>query len=147
MSTYLWKNGMQTRLKRAQYENPDDFQSDLKAVCRFIQNSDDNQKLERMLEEHHEEFETMEEDTYDLIGALGNMKQLKMVKEKSKTEDGEYNMCKGMADWLKKREAEGERNKLREIVKKKLDKGMKVEEIAEFLEEDIETIRELADSL
>lgn len=71
-------------LELNQYENLDDFQSDLKTVCRFLQNSNDAQKLEKMLEEHHEEFEDMEEDTYDLIGTLGNMKQVKEVKNRCK---------------------------------------------------------------
>lgn len=38
----------------------------------------------------------------------------------------------------------GARGKLREITKKKMEKGMSVEEIADILEEDADTIRELA---
>lgn len=41
----------------------------------------------------------------------------------------------------------GARGKLREITKKKLAKGMTIEEIAELLEEDTDTIRELAEEI
>lgn len=41
----------------------------------------------------------------------------------------------------------GARGKLREITKKKLEKGMSIEEIAEILEEDRDTIQELAEEI
>lgn len=60
-----------------------------------------------MLEEHRDEFENMEEDTYDLIGTLGNMSQIKKMKNECRTEKGGLNMCKGMEDWLEEREHQG----------------------------------------
>lgn len=49
-----------------------------------------------------------------------------------------------MKSALRRGLAQGARNKLREQTKKKLEKGMSVEEIADILEEDVGTIRELA---
>lgn len=94
-------------LDLSQYENPDDFKSDLKTVCLFLQNANDDEKLEKMLEEHKEEFENMAEDTYDLIGTFGDMEQIEKLKDECKNEKKGYNMCKGMQDWLDRREALG----------------------------------------
>ena len=49
-----------------------------------------------------------------------------------------------MKSALRRGLAQGARNKLREQTKKKLEKGKRVEEIADILEEDADTIRELA---
>lgn len=94
-------------LELNKYEHLDDFKSDLRTVCRFLQSSEDDKKLEAMLTEHREEFEDMAEDTYDLIGAFGNMESVNKLKEECRKEDGGYNMCKGMEDWLKRKEEEG----------------------------------------
>lgn len=94
-------------LELNKYENLEDFHSDVKTVCRFLQNSNDEKKLEEMLEEYSEEFEDMEEDTYDLISTLGNITQVEKLKNKYKKEDGGYDMCKGMEDWLNTRMKEG----------------------------------------
>lgn len=138
-------------LELNKYENPDDFQSDLKAICLFLKNANDDKKLEAMLKEHEKDFQELKEDAFDLIGVLGNMTQLKMVKDKCKEEDGGYNMCKGMEDWLNRREEEGVskgvHGKLRELVEKKLKKGKSIAEIADALEEDEETIQELIDEI
>lgn len=75
-------------LELNKYQNLDDFQSDLKTVCRFLQNCDDERKLEQMLREHRPEFENLEEDTYDLIGELGNMSQISQLKEECKKDEG-----------------------------------------------------------
>lgn len=94
-------------LELNKYENPDDFKSDLKTVCRFLQSSNDDKKLEQMLLEHGEEFEDVDEDVYEMIGVLGDMGQLEEVKSKCKKAEGGYDMCKGMDDWLKRMKNEG----------------------------------------
>lgn len=79
------------------------------------------------------------------------MSQVNQLKEECRREEGGYNMCKGMEDWLerKKKEGlelgrdEGARNKLREIIGKKLAKGKTAEEIADALEESVETVLEV----
>lgn len=83
------------------------IKSDMKTVCRFIQSSGDDKKIEKMLKEHREEFENMAEDTYDLIGVFGDMEAVHRLKEECKQKEGGYNMCKGMEDWLKRKEEEG----------------------------------------
>lgn len=142
-------------LELNKYENLDDFHSDLKTVCRFLQNCNDDKKLAKMLKKHSDEFEDMAEDTYDLIGALGSMRQMTQLKNEFKREDGRYNMCKGMDDWLEKKRKEGlelgrsegrdegARAKLKELVEKRLLKGDTAEEISNLFEENIETICEL----
>lgn len=94
-------------LELNKYENLNDFKSDLKTVCRFLQSSEDAEKLKTILKEHRDEFEDMAEDTYDLIGAFGNMEPIIKMKKEAKKKDGGYNMCKGMEDWLKQKENEG----------------------------------------
>ncbi len=94
-------------LELNRYEHLDDFQSDLKTVCRFLQNSEDKVKLKAMLNDYKDEFENMREDTYNLIGALGKMEQVQMLKENCRKEDGGFDMCKGMEDWLDEKMNEG----------------------------------------
>lgn len=129
------------------YKNLDDFQSDLKAVCRFIQNSEDEQKLRMMLKEHGDEFTDLSEDTYDLLEALGNMTQLKAIKNVCKKEDGGFDMCKGLEDWLESSRNEGAHAKLYEIVANNINKGKTVEVIADFLGESVDTILAIVDEI
>lgn len=94
-------------LELNQYENLEDFQTDLKTVCRFLQNSDGAGKIKKMLKEHRGEFEDMAEDTYNLIRVLGNIKEVEMVKNLEKTERGGVNMCKGLEEWREELLVEG----------------------------------------
>ena len=73
------------------------------------------------------------------------MEQIERLKENCRNERGGYNMCKGMQDWLDRREREGKEQLLIEIIGKKLEKGYDIEEIADFLEEDISVIEYLAE--
>lgn len=50
----------------------------------------------------------------------------------------------GMEKGVKRGISIGEENKLRELIRKKLAKSQTVEEIADILEEDVETVRRLA---
>ena len=53
-------------------------------------------------------------------------------------------MEKGMEKGMQRGISIGEENKLRELIRKKLAKSQTVEEIADILEEDVETVRRLA---
>ena len=55
--------------------------------------------------------------------------------------------AKGIAKGIAEGRAEGARQKLKELVQRKVAKGKTVEEIAEWLEEDAEVIKALEDEL
>ena len=49
----------------------------------------------------------IDEDAYDLIAAMTDTKQLQMVKDKYRSEEGGINMCKGLLDWVEESKIEG----------------------------------------
>ena len=73
-----------------------------------------NQILQRYLnppdaakKEREEQFTNIDEDAYDLIAAMTDTKQLQMVKDKYRSEEGGINMCKGLLDWVEESKIEG----------------------------------------
>ena len=59
------------------------------------------------LKEREEQFTNIDEDAYDLIAAMTDTKQLQMVKDKYRSEEGGINMCKGLLDWVEESKIEG----------------------------------------
>lgn len=138
-------------LDLSQYENPEDFKTDLKVICRFLKNAGDKKKIKKMLEEYKEDFENIEEDTYDLIGAFGDMEQIDELKAECKNEKKGYNMCKGMREWAEEKEEigrskgleQGREQVLTEQIKKKVEKGYTPEEISDLLEMEMKEVRQI----
>lgn len=70
------------------------------------------------------------------------------VKESEEWEDVKMNILEyGIEKGIEKGRADGARQKLRELVEKKLAKGYSAEEIADLLEEDLEMIRAIVEEL
>ena len=65
-----------------------------------------------------------------------------MEQNKAREEGHAAGLKEGHASGLKEGLTQGGLQKLRELVKKKVQKGYSAEEIAEMLETDIETVRE-----
>ena len=64
----------------------------------------------------------------------------------------ELNIMCNLSDYVEERGIEqgiqkGEANKMRDLVVKKLDKGQSVEQIADALEESVETIRKIIEEV
>lgn len=52
-------------------------------------------------------------------------------------------MCKAMEDWAAEERLEGEENKLVTLIHKKMEKGKDIIQIADEIEETVETVKEL----
>lgn len=61
--------------------------------------------------------------------------------------EGAVDMCKALTELIEDGRNEGKDEKLRELVEKKVKKGLSVSEIADMLEESEETIEKIVKSL
>lgn len=89
------------------FTNEECFQTDVREVFGFIRRSLDKEAVKQYLKEREEQFTNIDEDAYDLIAAMTDTKQLQMVKDKYRSEEGEINMCKGLLDWVEESKIEG----------------------------------------
>ena len=89
------------------YPHLDRFQTDLQVVFGFLQNTNDKTQLVQYVHKHKDAFSHMKEDAYDLLCAMSNTKELKILSEQAEAQGGEYNMCKAIDDLIKDSKAEG----------------------------------------
>ena len=100
-------------------------------------------------------FGHVDYNTQQAIGEFLQSEKLRDKIVKRKEEKGEYNMCKALEDLYQegidkgyeRGHSEGRMEQLMLQVKKKLEKNLPVDEIAEVLEEDVDTIKELIEKL
>lgn len=117
---------------------------------------------EELLDYAHKNEEFFGHVDYNTQQAIGEFLQSDKLRDKivkRKEEKGEYNMCKALDDLYQEGietgyarghsegRNEGRVEQLASLVKKKLEKNMSVDEIAEILEEDVDTIKELITKL
>ena len=89
------------------FTNEECFQTRCEKVFGFIRRSLDKEAVKQYLKEREEQFTNIDEDAYDLIAAMTDTKQLQMVKDKYRSEEGGINMCKGLLDWVEESKIEG----------------------------------------
>ena len=87
-------------LEARRYGCLDNFQTDLRYVFGFLQNEQDGKKLKNYIEENSSALEHMEEDAYDLISVMSRSKELAVMKKSNRNKGGDYNMCKGLREWM-----------------------------------------------
>ncbi len=103
------------------FTNEEYFKTDVREVFGFIRRSSDKKAVEQYLKEREKQFENIDEDAYDLIAAMTDTKQLQLVKDKYRSEEGGINMCKGLLDWVEESKSEGELTILKLITAMQLD--------------------------
>lgn len=104
------------------------FKTDLREVIGIAKCRGDKEALQRYCEDHADRLRNLDEDTYDLICSLLNLKSLILCKEdyyNNQTED--INMCKAMEDWAKEEQEKGE-EKLSVLIKQ-LHKDNRMDDI------------------
>ena len=111
----------------------------------FIRCSNDKNALKDLVE-NDEYYKNMEEDAFDVAVQYTNATELIEAKEYYEKE-GVVDMCKALTELIEEGRAEGDRNRLREQVTKKVRKGHSIVEIADMLEESEEIIQEIVDEL
>lgn len=126
------------------------FCTDLQRVFDMLKYRDRKEELQKYIYQNQEYFSSMDVETYQAVREFLHMeKELKEMAELGKEE--KVNMCQAMEEWYQDALAEGRevgreegRNAfLKELIERKLKKGLSVEEIAEILEADLETVRTL----
>ncbi len=88
----------------------------------------------------------VKKDAFDVAVQYTNAKELIEAKEYYE-KDGVVDMCKALTELIADGRQEGKDEKLREQVEKKVKKGLSVSVIADMLEESIETIEDIIQSL
>lgn len=124
------------------------FQTDLRYVFEFIQRSDDKRAMFRYTEEHHEIFEALEEDTYDVIAALTGAEELVQVKDGC-LEGGKVNMCRALTELIQDGRLQGLRDglqrgsleKSKTVAHNMFLRDMSAEDAAALCSEDLELIQ------
>ncbi len=117
------------------------FQTDVKQVFDFIRCASDSKALKELVESD-DYYKNMDEEAFDVAVQYTKAKELIEAKEYLE-EDGGFDMCKGLTDLIAEGRAEGRTEARVSLIKKKLDKGQSIEQIAEALEESVEMIEKL----
>lgn len=125
------------------------FQTELRTVFGAVKRKGNRKEMEEYIK-NNDFFKKMDEDTYDALGAMLNAEK-QFEKMKKKDEGGKVNMCPALQEiWDEGRDlgvVEGEFQKLKEQVGKKLQKGLSIEAIADMLEESVEVITKLVEEI
>ena len=79
------------------FSDVEKFTTDLREVFGFLQNDENKQQLEKYVEKHRAALINLEEDAYDLICVMSDMKKLQELKSKLRQEGG-CNMCKALEE-------------------------------------------------
>ena len=117
----------------------DKFATDFGKVMKYIAVSEDEKALKQL--QSDEAFKSVDADTVRLLNVCTNSNIL--IREGEVKVD----MCSGLKALIEEGREEGKDEKLRELVEKKVKKGLSVSEIADMLEESVETIEKIVKSL
>lgn len=125
------------------YDNFEMFQTELNQIFSFLKCSKDKEDLKKLIANRQEEYYNMSNESVELIATLTNSKELLNLENGIEGDLGGKNMCKALED-LK---LEGGTDKLKEQIRKKIDKGNTIAEIADALEEEESVIEQLIKEL
>ena len=132
----------------------DVFQTDVKLVFDFIRCSGDRKALAELVQ-NDKNFQSMEEDAYEVVTQYVKADELIQVKDEYKGKDGKINMCQALKELIEEGRAEGRTSGLadgrkeatRNIVIRMVKKGKADEEIMELTECSAELIWEIRSSM
>lgn len=88
------------------FSDVEKFTTDLREVFGFLQNDGNKQQLEKYVEKHRAALINLEEDAYDLICVMSDMRKLQELKSELRQEGG-CNMCKGLEEMLEDEKKKG----------------------------------------
>lgn len=135
------------------YPETELFQTDIRDVFHFVQCSQDKTAMAALTAREAARFQTMDEDTFDVIAALTGSEELEAVKEVCMEEGGKIDMCRaikemiadgkmeGLLEGRVKGKLEGSRSKAETVAKNMFMRGMSAEDAAAICEEDLEQVR------
>ncbi len=117
------------------------FHTDVRQVFDFIRCANDGKAMQELLDSDCY-YENMDEEAFDVAAQYTNAEELVQMKEYYKKEGG-VNMCQALKELIAEGHAEGQTDKLISLIQKKLEKGKSVEQIADEVEESVETVEKL----
>ena len=124
-------------------ENVDVFRTDLKQIFSFLKYAKDKSKLKELISSDPA-YQELDEEAYDMIAACTHAVRLISI-NKTYRKDGKVDMCQALEEMLADEREEGREEGREEtlliIIRKKIDKNMTLDMIADDLEEDIEVLR------
>lgn len=133
-------------------ENLDDYSGELKALFGFVRYQKDKEALRRFVDENAGIFRSLTPETVQAISVLGNARELERYLEKEQREEEGIDMCQALEDMILDGKSEGKAEgqavgKSTEIrvIRRKLEKQMPLQEIADWMELDAAYIRKIAD--
>ena len=130
-------------------ERVEHFRTDLQQVFGMLKYRNKKEELQQYIHQNQEYFSSVDVETYQALGEFLHMeKELEKMADVRKGE--KVDMCQALKEWYADGVEEGEGRSegraelLKELIDKKRKKGLSVEEIADILEVDAKTVRELA---
>ncbi len=127
-------------------EQVERFHTDLQQVFGMLKCRNSKEELQQYIYRNQEYFSSVDVETYQALGEFLHMeKELEKMADVRKGE--KVDMCQALKEWyadgVEEGRNDGRAEILRELIGKKRKKGLSVEEIADILEVDAETIRAL----
>lgn len=86
----------------------EDMDTDLKYLFGMLRCTGNKEEMHRYVQKHAKELESLDEDIYNAIASMTDIKDLDKVMENAKNKEGGINMCKAYEDLKKDWKAEGE---------------------------------------
>ncbi len=102
-------------IKIREFENTDVFQTDVKQVFDFIRCSGDRKALAELIQ-NDKNFQSMEEDAYEVVTQYVKADELIQVKDEYRGKDGKINMCQALKELIEEGRASGLADGRKEIV-------------------------------
>ena len=92
------------------FDDIQNFRTDLQVVFGFLQNAENKNHLRTYVNEHHQEFENLSQEAYDMISVMSGTSQLRTLKAKyQNTSGGGISVCKAIDDMIEDGKKEGKR--------------------------------------
>lgn len=107
------------------------FKIDLKQMFSFLRCANDKEKIKE-LTDNDTEFQSLDEDVYDMLAEYATSSVLKRLKKKY-CKGGKVNMCKGLQEWAAEERLVGIERGIEAFVQDKLEDGKSREEIVSKL--------------
>lgn len=93
-------------VKIREFENTEVFKTDVKQVFDFIRCSGDRKALAELVQ-NDKNFQSMEEDAYEVAAQYVKAEELIQVKDENRGKDGKVNMCQALKELIEEGREEG----------------------------------------
>lgn len=123
-------------------EQLEKFHTDLQKIFGMLKYRSNKTELINYMHKNEVYFRNVDEETYQVIREFLHSERI-LKKEVNKKKEEKIDMCQALEELYNDGIQQGSSRKLIELVTKKLAKGKSVEEIAEALEENVETIEKI----